>query len=331
MKKILMIGTGGTISCEASDDGLSPAKLAEELLKYCPKVKEICDVECIQVINIDSTNMRPGHWLMIEDAIKENYDRFDGFVITHGTDTLAYTASALSYLIQNSKKPIVITGAQLPIGEVGTDAIKNVMDAFTLASDDDSHGVQVVFCGKVIQGTRARKNFTKQFSAFISVNFPELAKVQDGKIIRYINTDVKGEVEFYDYLNPNVGILKFVPGLKNNVLEYLLDQYDGLVIESFGVGGLPEYSDFYKQIKDATDNGKIIVMTTQVSNEGSDLSVYEVGAKVKKEVNILEAYDMSTEAAFTKLMWVLSENPNFEKAKKLFYKRIADDILTYNI
>lgn len=204
-------------------------------------------------------------------------------------------------------------------------------DAFTLASDDESHGVLVVFCGKVIQGTRARKNFTKQFSAFISVNFPDLAKVQDGKIIRYIHNEEKGDVKFYDYLNPNVGILKFVPGLKNNVLEFILKQYDGLVIESFGVGGLPEYSDFYKQIKDATDNGKIIVMTTQVSNEGSDLSVYEVGAKVKKEVNILEAYDMSTEAAFTKLMWVLAENPDFKNAEKLFYKKIANDILAYNM
>ncbi|MCQ2609880.1 MAG: asparaginase, partial [Lachnospiraceae bacterium] len=162
MKKILMIGTGGTISCEAGNNGLAPAKLAEELLKYCPKVKEICDVECIQVINIDSTNMRPGHWLMIEEVIQKNYDKYDGFVITHGTDTLSYTAAAISYLVQNSKKPIVITGAQVPISEPGTDAIKNVTDAFIVAADDESHGVMVVFCGKVILGTRARKNFTKQ-------------------------------------------------------------------------------------------------------------------------------------------------------------------------
>ena len=326
-----MIGTGGTISCEASKDGLAPAKLADELLKYCPKVKYLCEVECAQVINIDSTNMRPEHWLMIAKTIQDNYDKYDGFVITHGTDTLAYTSSALSYLIQNSKKPIVITGAQLPISEVGTDAIKNVMDAFTVAIDNDSHGVLVVFCGKVIIGTRARKNYTKQFSAFISVNFPELAKVQDGKIIRYIQYDEKDNVKFYNYLNPNVGILKFVPGMRKDVLQYLLDQNDGLVIESFGVGGVPEYSDFYKQIKEATEKGKLIVMTTQVSNEGSDLSVYEVGVKVKKEIKLLEAYDMSTESAFTKLMWVLSSKVDFKEAEKLFYKRIANDILMYNI
>lgn len=331
MKKILMIGTGGTISCEASSNGLAPAKLAEELLKYCPKVKTMCEVECIQIFNIDSTNIRPEHWLMIKNVIQKNYDKYDGFVITHGTDTLAYTAAALSYLVQNSEKPIVLTGAQLPISEPGTDAIKNVMDAFTVAIDDESHGVLVVFCGKVMLGTRARKNFTKQFSAFISVNFPDLAKVQDGKIIRYIDLKHDKGVEFYDYLNPNVGILKFVPGIKKEVLQYLLDQYDGLVIESFGVGGLPEYSDFYNQIKEATEKGKLIVMTTQVSNEGSDLSVYEVGVKVKKTINILEAYDMSTEAAFAKLMWVLSETNNFKDAEKLFYKKIANDVLTYNV
>lgn len=331
MKKVLMIGTGGTISCETSDDGLAPAKLANELLKYCPKVKDMCEVECVQVMNIDSTNMRPGHWLMIEEIIQKNYDKYDGFVVTHGTDTLAYTAAALSYLIQNSKKPIVVTGAQLPIAEVGTDAIKNLTDAFTLACDGDSHGVLVVFCGKTIIGTRARKNFTKQFNAFTSVNFPELAKVQEGKIIRYIKYDIDGDVKFYDYLNPNVGILKLVPGMRKDVLQYFLDQYDGLIIESFGVGGLPEYSDFYNQIKDATEKGKLIVMTTQVSNEGSDMSVYEVGVKAKREIKLLEAYDMSTESAFAKLMWVLASDVDFETAEKMFYKRISEDILIYNM
>ena len=133
--------------------------------------------------------------------------------------------------------------------------------------------------------------------------------------------------KFYSYLNPNVGLIKFVPGMRNDVLGYIIDQYDGIVVESFGVGGLPEYSDFYEQIKRAIDNGKLVVMTTQVPSEGSNLSVYRVGAQLKNNINILEAHDMTTEAALTKLMWILGQTDKFEEAEKLFYTTIYHDIL----
>lgn len=327
MKKILLIATGGTISCETSDEGLAPQMLGSELLKYCPQIKNICDVECVQPMNIDSTNMRVGNWLMIANIIQKNYEKYDGFVITHGTDTMAYTSSAISYLVQNNKKPIVITGAQKPISEPGTDAIKNIRDAFLVASDDKSCGTQVVFYGSVIAGTRARKNYSKSFQAFASVNFPELGKTQENNVVRYIEENYKEDVKFYDYLNPNVGLIKFVPGMRNDVLRFIVDSYDGLIVESFGVGGLPEYSDYFEQIKRAIDLGKLVVMTTQVSNEGSDLSIYKVGAHIKNTLNILEAYDMTTEAAFAKLMWVLANSSDFNTAKELFYKQIEHDII----
>ena len=328
MKKILLIGTGGTIASISTDEGLAPDILGRQLLEAAPAVSRMCEVDCIQVINLDSTNMRPGHWLLIAGAVMNNYNKYDGFVITHGTDTMAYTAAALSYLIQNSPKPIVLTGAQRAVGETGSDAEANLVDAFSVACDERSAGVRIVFAGALICGTRARKNYSKSFAAFGSINFPELARINNGTIIRFVPDDLKGPVSFYEILNPNVGLVKFVPGMRRDILQYIIDKYDGLVIESFGVGGLPEYSDFFEQIRDAGNNGKMIVMTTQVPNEGSNLSVYRVGNRLKRDIKILEAYDMTTESAFAKLQWILGQTSDFDEAYRMFYTPVDHDILT---
>ena len=327
MKKILMIGTGGTIASKPSADGLTPDLDSKQLIDSIPSIPHICDVDCMQAFSLDSTNVRPEHWLILAEIITENYDRYDGFVITHGTDTMAYTAAGLSYLIQNSKKPIVLTGAQKPIGEEITDAKRNIIDALIYAVDEGSHGVVVVFSGAVICGTRARKNYSKRFMAFGSINFPELARVEDGRVIRYVPEPYSGETVFYDNLNANVGLLKLTPGMRNDVMRYAIDRYDGLVVESFGVGGLPEYSDFYQQIKRAVERRKLIVMTTQVPNEGSDLSVYRVGSILKNSLRVLEAHDMTSEAVLAKLMWVLGETDDFDRAEALFYRPVHHDTL----
>lgn len=326
-KKILMIGTGGTISSRNEGQGLSPGMPADDLMRFCPDIMGLCDVDCIQPVFLDSTNIRPGHWIKLADTVQRYYDDYDGFVITHGTDTMAYTASGLSYLLQNLRKPVVLTGSQKPIDEPGSDAIRNLTDAFICACDDESHDVMIVFFGAVIAGTRARKNFSRSYAAFGSINFPEIAKVVNGKVIHYISEEVAGRPAFYDYLNPNVGVLKFVPGLRTEILQSLIEQYDGLVIESFGVGGLPEYSDYYEQIKHASECGKLIVMTTQVANEGSDLSVYRVGTQIKNNLKVLEAHDMTTESAFAKLMWILGLTTDFDEAQKYFYTTVNHDIL----
>jgi len=327
MKKILLIGTGGTIASVPTENGLAPGLSSETLLKLVPEIGSLCEVDCIQPISMDSTNIRPGHWIKLAEVIRESYDRYDGFVITHGTDTMAYTAAALSYMIQNSVKPIVCTGAQLPAGERNTDAVRNLVDSFIYVCDDLSHGVQIVFSGSVICGTRARKNYSKRFDAFGSINFPELARIQGGRILRFIVDDYKDEVKFAAGINPNVGILKLVPGMRRDVMGFLLECYDGLIIESFGVGGIPEYSDFYGDIDAAVKSGKLVVLTTQVPNEGSDISIYEVGNRLKKSGDVLEAYDMTVEAAFTKLMWVLGCGCSVEEKKRLFYTPIYHDIL----
>ena len=195
MKKILMIATGGTIASEMTPSGLAPELNPQQLLSFIPRIAEVCDVECLQLYSLDSTNIRPQHWLGIAKAVRENYDQYDGFVISHGTDTMAYTAAALSYLIQGSPKPIVLTGAQKPIWFDSTDSKRNLTDAFLYACRGCG-GVQIVFNGKVILGTRARKTYSKSFQAFSSVNYPDLAVLQDEHLLQYIHCECGDEPVF---------------------------------------------------------------------------------------------------------------------------------------
>ena len=294
-KKILLIGTGGTIASEMGESGLTPELTSGQLLRYIPDISQICQVECVQLFSLDSTNIQPEHWVCIARTIREQYDAYDGFVISHGTDTMAYTAAALSYLVQGSGKPIVLTGAQKPIGYETTDSKQNLRDAFTVAASDMT-GVVLVFNGKVILGTRARKTRSKSFEAFSSINYPFLGLVQDGRLICYIRPERLERPVFYDRVNSCVSLMKLIPGTDCELVKYLMERSDALIIESFGVGGLPTYQsgDYYAAVKAGLDAGKTVVMTTQVENEGSDLAVYHVGNHIKRNLPILEAYDMTT-------------------------------------
>lgn len=331
MKKILMIGTGGTIASRQTENGLSPGLTPEELLSYIPQIQKICEVDCVQVFNVDSTNIQPEHWKILVSCIEKHYDAYDGFVVCHGTDTMAYTAAALSYMIQDSRKPIVLTGAQKPIQMDITDARTNLLDSFVYVADDWSQNVSLVFDGKAIAGTRARKERAKSYDAFASLNFPYLAVIQDGMLVRYLEEKpVTGKVRFSYSLNENVYVLKLIPGTRPEILAYLFDQYDCLVIESFGVGGIPEAltREFYKEMNKWKSRGKYVVMTTQVANEGSNMTVYEVGRKVQQDFELLEAHDMTLEAVITKMMWLMGQGPeDYEELRRRFYTEIDHDIL----
>ena len=328
MKKILMLGTGGTIASRQTKDGLAPGLTPEDILSYIPAVKNVCEVQTKQVCNLDSTNVTPEHWKMMVKAVEANYAYYDGVVICDRTDTLAYTAAALSYMIQNSAKPIVVTGAQKPINMDVTDAKTNLLDSFIYAADDDSQGVNLVFDGKVIVGTRAKKEHAKSYNAFSSINFPYLAVIQDGILVRYIpEIPCRHAVKFYYDMKDSVYVLKLIPGMKPDILSYLFEHYDCLVIESFGVGGIPQtlVQEFYQEMEKWSGKGKFVVMTTQVANEGSNMTVYEVGKKVKQDFNMIEAYDMTLEAVITKLMWLMGREE--QDMQKAFYTQINHDIL----
>ena len=330
MKHILMLGTGGTIACKRSDAGLKPVITSEEILSYVPDSKRYCDIDSLQVFNIDSTNMQPSHWLAVARAIEEHYDRYDGFVICHGTDTMAYTAAALSYLVQDSPKPIVITGAQKPIDMENTDARTNLADSLFFASNDRAHGVNIVFDGKVIAGTRGKKERTKSYNAFSSINFPYIAAIQEAPILFYLDdTPEDAPVTFYHEMSSGGVLLKLIPSMDASLLDYMAEHYDAVIVESFGVGGLPSYDsgDYYRAVGRWTALGKTVVMTTQVTNEGSNMSVYEVGKNIKQEFGLLESYDMTLEATVTKIMWILGQTKEPEEIRRLFYRTVNRDIL----
>ncbi len=329
MKKILLITTGGTIASKPTDNGLTPEITSEEILQFIPEADEICSISTYGLFNLDSTNICYRHWIAIVECIKNNYGDYDGFVITHGTDTMAYTAAALSYMVQDSPKPIVITGSQKPLATADSDARSNLLNAIVFACDERAHGVHLLFDNKVILGTRARKTHTKSFNAFKSIDFPEIAIVRDRRVRYYIEEKVAdGGPVFYTSLNPNVFVLRLVPGMNPEIFSFLKVHYDGLVIESFGVGGIPCYGneDFVDAIADWIACGKALVMTTQVPHEGSDMSIYMVGQVIKKKYRLIEAYDMTTEAIVTKLMWILGQTRDEEQVRSLFYKPVQNDL-----
>ncbi len=328
--RILLIGTGGTIASEQTDCGLAPGLRTEQLLGYIPDIRQICDVDCIQLLALDSSDIGPEHWQAIVRCIRKNYDDYDGFVITHGTDTLAYTAAALSYMIQGSPKPILCTGAQKPIGFDTTDSKGNLRDAFCCAVSD-LPGVSIVFDHKIILGTRAKKTRSKSFRAFSSINYPELGVIQDGMLIRFIRQECALAPTFYEELDTRVSLVKLVPGMGCDILDFLFGRNDAVVIESFGVGGIPNAGGFYDCIKKWKERGKIAVLTTQVENEGSDLGVYQEGHRLKNHLRVLEAYDMTTEAVLAKLMWILAQTKDADEVVRMFYTPVAADMFPQTV
>ena len=331
MKKILLIGTGGTIASKEMGDGLTPELAAKEIVSYVPEVQNLCEIEVLQLCNIDSTNMHPKIWTELAKAVQKNFDRYDGFVVLHGTDTMAYTSAALSYMIQHSRKPIVVTGSQQPIDREGTDARVNLRDSILYAMDEYSENVVLVFDGNVISGTRAKKMQARSFNAFQSVNFPVLARVQDGRIIRYLPYIPEREpVRFYTEISDSVCVFKLIPGTRPELLSYLFANYDCVVMESFGVGGIPDalLDTVYQAMQKWKEAGKFLVMATQVMNEGSNMEIYRVGQKVKKDFQLIEAYDMTLEAVVTKLMVLLKRyGSSYEELQRAFYSEVNHDIL----
>ncbi len=327
MKKILLIATGGTIASTPTEQGLAPGLSSRELLETVPELSGVCEIDTLQLFNLDSTNMCHVQWLAIARTVREKYDDYDGFLITHGTDTMAYAAAVLSYLIQNSPKPVVLTGAQRSISQRDTDARENLLNAAIYAADMGAQGVHIVFDGKVIEGTRATKTRTKSYSAFSSMDYPEVAVVRGGRVLHYVRSPKPEKPVFYDTLDPRVFVLKLTPGIQPGIFDYLADNYRAVIIESFGVGGIPVYDSeaFADKIAMLTARGVKVIIKTQVAHEGSDMEVYRVGFTIKQRFNLLEAYDMTTEAAFAKTMWALANSENDADFRTRFTTAVGAD------
>ena len=326
MKKILLLATGGTIASVERNEGLVPELSVEELLNFLPETSSDVHVDGRIIMNIDSTNLQPEQWIKIAEAVYTHYKDYDGFVITHGTDTLAYTSSALSYMLQGLEKPVVLTGSQVPISFQKTDAKKNVSDALRFACEDIG-GVFVLFDGRVILGTRAVKMRTKSYDAFESINHPYVAYVNRNEInYQWKPVRASKKFSFNTNLCTDVFLMKLYPGMKPETFDCLKDLYKGIIIESFGNGGLPfEGRNLLSKIQELTEMGIAIVITTQCLEEGEDLLLYEVGRKVAQHQIILSG-DMNTEAIVPKLMWALGQTDSMEQVKRIIETPMAEDL-----
>lgn len=326
MKKILFLATGGTIASVEKDEGLVPGLSVDELLDYLPESSADIKIDGKILMNIDSTNLQPEQWKIIADSVYSHYHDYDGFVITHGTDTLAYTSSALSYMLQGLEKPVVLTGSQVPISFKKTDAKKNVADALRFACEDIG-GVFVVFDGRVILGTRAVKMRTKSYDAFESINHPYVAHVNKNEVKYHWQPEPStSPLTLNKNLCTDVFLMKLYPGTKPEIFDFLKDLYKGIIIESFGNGGLPfEGRNLLPKVKELTENGVAVVITTQCLEEGEDLLLYEVGRKVAEHQVILSG-DMNTEAIVAKLMWALGQTDSLEQVKAIIETPLAGDL-----
>ncbi|MBR3316675.1 MAG: asparaginase [Atopobiaceae bacterium] len=331
MKRILVIATGGTIASLPADGGaggLAPALTGDELVARVPLVGDLCHIDVVQPMNIDSTNMRLDGWLAIAAEIERAYHNYDGFVVLHGTDTMAYTAAALSYLIQGSPKPIALTGSQQPMSAPFTDAKLNLYQSLVWACDDASRDVSVVFGGEVIVGTRAHKQRTLSYNAFTSVNWPVAALVRGGHIAREGRAPLAGAntdavPTFYHALDERVVVLKLTPGLRPEVFHALSASSSAVILEAFGVGGIPD--GFEDVLARWVDAGHTLVITTQVPEEGLDIGVYEVGRAYANRPGVLLGGDMAVEALVAKTMWALGNAESRDEAEKLFYCPVNND------
>ncbi|WP_226529011.1 asparaginase [Metabacillus niabensis] len=327
MKRILLLTTGGTIASVEGENGLTPGISDQDIIGYLPEYKEELLLHSMVLMNVDSTNMQPEYWVEIAQTIYNKYDQYDGFVITHGTDTLGYTSSALSYILQNLAKPVIVTGSMVPISYGETDARKNMMNAIRFACESIS-GVYVVFDGKVISGTRAVKVKSKSNNAFKSINCPYIARLEGSEVTYLGNTPVKqnGLLKLDTSICSNVLLLKLFPGITPDIFDYIKHSYRGVVIESYGNGGIPfEKRNLLPKINELIEAGVAVVITTQCLEEGTDLQRYEVGRKISKKL-IISSRDMNTEAIVPKLMWALGKTSNLEQVKKIMETPVANDL-----
>lgn len=338
MNRILMISTGGTLASSHSDNGLAPGMSGNEILDRIGNLTAGFQVDVEELFMLDSSNIQPEEWSWLAARIYERRTDYDGVVVIHGTDTLAYTASALSFALQHIGIPVVLTGSQVSIENPIADATENCRAALHMAA---SHcpGVYVAFNRKIIMGTRASKVRTRSFDAFESIDYPYAARINSGGLM--LNPQAIWQNGMRVGINPStpcilqnrfstdVFLLKLFPGISPDIFAKLSQMgIRGVYVEAFGIGGLPfEKRNVARAIREAAAAGMVVAVGSQCLYEGSDFTVYEVGRQVLGS-GVVETGNMTTEAAVTKLMWALGQYDEPAKVQEIMKTNLLGELGT---
>lgn len=314
-----MITTGGTIASIPSNNGLIPEISGKDIISLMPELKNICTIDTFELLNIDSSNISKKHYILMLDTLEKNYDNYDGFVITHGTDTMAYSSSMLACAIDNLSKPVVFTGSQLPLKAKATDAYRNLYDAF-LAASDNVYGVFLAFNGLIHNGDCVKKVYSENFTGFLSINNKTAGKSDNNKIIwnkLYKNHNIKPV--FNKNISEKVFVLKMIPSLKPEIIDVLINMgYKGIIIEGYGAGGVPTAdceNNFIPALKKAIENNVAVVCATQCLYDGVHLDKYPMGI-ISEKYGAVSSKNMTLEKTLAKLMLGIGNNMNLKELKK---------------
>lgn len=336
MTNILIIYTGGTIGMvnDAKTGTLIPFDFAQ-IKENVPELARLNYQLAVHSFDpiLDSSNMNPKIWAELAELINEKYYQFDGFVILHGSDTMSYTAAALSFMLQNLAKPVVLTGSQLPIGEIRTDAKENLITALEIAATKKDGKamvpeVSVYFDYQLFRGNRSIKNDSEKFEAFFSPNYPVLAEagVNLDFFSNYILPIPTEEFQIHTSFNSNIGVLKMYPGITENVVSAITkSNVDAIILEAFGSGNTTTEDWFINCLQEAISNDKIIVDISQCKGGSVKLGMYETSRKLQK-MGVLSGYDMTFEATVTKLMYLMGQGLSKAEIKQKMEISIAGEL-----
>lgn len=326
--KTLILFCGGTIIMHEGPDGallpMEKEAAIDMLMNMEPKLSTVTDMDVHYVDNIDSSNMNPDHWDMIAEVITDKYEDYDGFVITHGTDTMAYTASALTFSLNNLGKPVVVTGSQIPGNLIETDARRNFVNAVRVATMGAS-GVMLIFDEEIILGARSSKVSESKLDAFETINWDVLGEVRID--IRF-GDDVRprhdGKLNLMNGFESNIAVITLFPGLPASAVEGILNSgIKGLVMRGYGSGNISEV--YIPVIKKAKEMGVPVVVDTQCLEGATSMHLYDAG-KQALDAGVIQAYDMSIECVITKLMWALKHANNYDGVKEIMHRNYVGEI-----